>query len=429
MDIEKSVIKKNRGKIPSGSSEIYITADLGATNLRLAMTQVRDGNVEILFENDYSSAELNNPSNNLRFIDAYEHFLREGTEYIGRKDFASAALALAGPVDKKSAPYLTQCPNIIVDPSQFSQIYSSLKMEDMPLMLMNDFGAVGWALPGIDIHNKSQVLRLNKGKLKDDNRKYASIGAGTGLGSVLTVLQGNLPDISINLIPNEGGHTGDIGARKGIEGVISDLIYGYREIEEAKKGNSFGNLEMEDYVSGRGMGNILKAYRDLAVMDWGRISDNYKLKELSTGIQLEFQAIKAEYELHMETYEGIFKKLDELDKNGRLQDSGQLIGDNLGKGLVLLDKTMELFFSLYGKAVRSSIMAYTPDIFFVSGGIAPRYLNSKKGNIYMEKFREGLYVNGTNEEVTRGTPVYLIKDKNLSIKGATYAAQHLASSS
>jgi len=160
------------------TQQINLVADIGGTNIRLAITE----NNEITEIISYQCADF--PS----LIDVIRHYLKEKQL---RNANINACLAIACPTDDD----LISMTNL---PWQFSQkeLKSSLNLNS--LTLINDYTAIAMAIP---LLTDSQKIKIGSGESLPEN-PIAVCGPGTGLGVA------NLINIENrwHCIGGEGGH-------------------------------------------------------------------------------------------------------------------------------------------------------------------------------------------------------------------------------
>ncbi len=160
------------------TQQINLVADIGGTNIRLAITE----NNEITEIISYQCADF--PS----LIDVIRHYLKE--KQLTNANI-NACLAIACPTDDD----LISMTNL---PWQFSQkeLKSSLNLNS--LTLINDYTAIAMAIP---LLTDSQKIKIGSGESLPEN-PIAVCGPGTGLGVA------NLINIENrwHCIGGEGGH-------------------------------------------------------------------------------------------------------------------------------------------------------------------------------------------------------------------------------
>jgi glucokinase len=160
---------------------LLLTGDLGGTNARLALARAEGGHFAIDSVRVYPSAE--SPS----LIDVLRRYRRDEP---AARDATAMGLGVAGPVHRQACR-VTNLPWHI-DAAEVAAAF------DVPVRLVNDFEAVGFALPGLA---EADLATLQPGAREPD-APMALLGAGTGLGEALV-----LPGLGgTRVVPGEGGH-------------------------------------------------------------------------------------------------------------------------------------------------------------------------------------------------------------------------------
>ncbi|MBD3203175.1 hypothetical protein GF327_02695 [Candidatus Woesearchaeota archaeon] len=467
MDIDDLVLSENyNDRISSIESPVYLVGDLGATNFRLAAAAMQNGKPKILAKVDYDTAKIDGEiTGGLSIIDIIEDFGRRAKNH-GISEFKAAVLAPAGPVlDNGQSCRISQRDNIEV---KIRDLYS---YGISKAMIINDFGAIGYALPYIDYKNTQEAACLQKGTDPENIEVIGCIGPGTGLGAVstqsekypdelvaeksmvcLSEIFGRLYQYFPNFLqkrikksiqkelnkkklvlprPCEGGHIPASVSNHGIEQLINNLITDYRTDELDEKVIS---LEYEDFVSARGIGNISRAYKEIIKTNIFRtLFNKVPLREWKNMLE-EIWNLKRDYRQNKEEYEKLFGIIDEKVRNNEITQIGSEIGEYNRGDLLLVDRTLDLFFEMYGRAARDAIMAQGPDLMLLAGGIAGKYIGSdEKGEQkahhehYVGLFQKGLMKNPVSRNnYTKNIPIYQIINPDIGLIGCTLAAHELA---
>ncbi|RMF54527.1 hypothetical protein D6745_04895, partial [Candidatus Woesearchaeota archaeon] len=227
------------------------------------------------------------------------------------------------------------------------------------VLLLNDFEAVGY---GINTLEKKDLLVVNKGK-PALRRTKAVIGAGTGLGKSILVYNAE-KNLHIP-IPCEGGHTTFAPTKK-------------EELEIAlfiKRNRKKKQVVYEDLVSGRGIENIYKY-----------LSAKKKSKH-------------SKYIL-------------------RADDKAALISKHQFKD-ALCKKTFALFSRFYARCAKNfALDTLSLSGLYIAGGIAAKNKHIFKS----EEFKREFFLNDAYENILRRIPVIVIKNYDVSLCGACFAA-------
>lgn len=160
-------------------SEINIIADIGGTNMRVALVDAQGNIANITI---YACAD-------------YMSLAEVLTDYITQQQLVgknvNACLAIACPVDKD----LIVMTNL---PWQFSQTQLKAELQFNELVLINDFTAIAHAIPHL---GASQKVQIGAGDVVA-NKPISICGAGTGLGVANLIAI----DSGWHSLSGEGGH-------------------------------------------------------------------------------------------------------------------------------------------------------------------------------------------------------------------------------
>lgn len=326
-----------------GAKQVLV-ADIGGTNCTLAIV---NKDFKIIAKKKYSSQQISN------FSDVIKDFFKEN-----KNGSTDACFGVAGPIseDKKSVqgtniPWAINT-DVLIKETQLKKI-----------KLINDFEAVGYGVNILDNKNPDKIQILNQGKVKKG--PIAIIGAGTGLGiGYLVELNGKFFPM-----PSEGGHSS--------MALENNDDYNFREY--LKKELKISNPDLEDSLSGRGIGYIF----DFLVK-------NSKQKINPT-------------------------ILNQINSVG---DRNAAIAINASKDKMCL-LAMQLFIKYYARATRNLAMIFLPSKIFIAGGIA-----SKNIGMLFDKNFLGEYINHKNDqarEILSDTPIHVVMDYEVSLYGCANA--------
>lgn len=201
-------------------SQLALIGDIGGTNARFALTDLRYAQPRILKPLTLSGADFHS----LR--DAALHYLHAtGAEP------ARAALAIASPIEGDDITLTNRDWSFNRD-----ALRQQLRLDD--LQLLNDFAAIAWSAPHLA---KRDRLPLHGALALPPKGPVTLIGAGTGLGVAL--LTGS-PEQGWRIVPTEGGHTS-----------FAPTDEEERDIA-AWIGARHGRVSNERLLSGHGLSNI-----------------------------------------------------------------------------------------------------------------------------------------------------------------------------
>lgn len=209
----------------SASGEcINLVADIGGTNIRLAITSANNRLTDI---QTYRCEKF---SGLLQVIDQYM------TEKQLKGQKVNACLAIACPVDND----LISMTNL---PWKFSQHELKQQLNLNSLCLINDYTAIAMAIPFL---SNEQKVQIGSGESTAD-KAISVCGPGTGLGVATLVPMGN----KWHCLSGEGGHV-DFAPVDEVE--IKILQY----LQERK-----GRVSYEQLLSGYGLEQIYQALTSL----------------------------------------------------------------------------------------------------------------------------------------------------------------------
>lgn len=216
-----------------------LLADVGGTNLRLALKPAADAPIEAhrtLGTADFATLEA-----------AIGHWLGEAGH------LARAAIAIAAPVEP--GPIRLTNTDFVIDADAIARRFG---LAD--LRLMNDFEAQAWSLPTLSAGDYAVI----GSRAPDASATMAVIGPGTGLGCAGLVRRGNgwMP------LPGEGGHA-TLSAQSDLEAAVV-----------ARARAEHDHVSAERLVSGSGLPLLYRCLAEVrgerpdAAMDSGaRISE------------------------------------------------------------------------------------------------------------------------------------------------------------
>ena len=238
-------------------------------------------------------------------------------------------------------------------------------------LVINDFAAISYSLPLLDVNNSEQItpLRHIDGSLSEQSGTVRAVaGAGTGMG-VGFLIENQGKSIAY---PSEGGHISfssyDEESRK------------YHEYIASLKGEL---MEAELFVSGSSIASIFGFFKDV--------------KKVSI--------------------EGILAEIDALDYS----DKPAMISKNADANEVCGD-IMRLFVKMYARFAGDVASLFIPTKgMYLAGGVVTK--NAKyfvEDDLFMKYFENCYHTN--IQKVLKKLPVYIIKDYSVSLYGAANAA-------
>lgn len=343
-----------RPKIPE---MVILAADVGGTNLNLALVTVREGRFGILRKASFptkSEASLFGPI--FRFL---EECAQRGIPAIPE----IACISGAGPVHDKYIR-LTNAPWDIDGRALEREL-------GIPVHIVNDFTAVCHGILVLDPSDESQLLPIPHLDVSvpavDPLGTAVIVGAGTGLGVGYVVRVGD----TSHVFPSEGGHIG-------LPLIDEETI----ELWKYLRARDPGAPGAESAVSGPGIGNIFSF-----LVDSGRVA---KTSIINSILELPVEERPAA-----------------IAKQARLEPA--------------CARAMGTFVDLYGRVCADLCAVFMPrGGLFISGGIAPKneqhFLAEER---FMRSFERNNRNHIT--AIIRSTPVFIVRDYSISLYGAAHA--------
>lgn len=336
----------------------YLSADLGGTNSRVALIEREGGTFTPLFIERHKSREIRD----------LPGVFRKAFILAEREDKTPAALAIsaAGPV-RDNRCTMTNLPWVIDGGSLTEQL-------KIPCRVMNDFSALGYALPTLDLEDPSKVLPLPQpgGVLpKPSGSVWGLVGAGTGLGTGFVVQK----DKRVISLSSEGGHT-DFP-------VFDEETWQLQQYLSKKIGF---NPEVERVVSGSGIASIYDFYRGKGVIE---DSENTR-------------------------------RVDSKSENEKPEEISRIAKEDPSFAPIF-----HLFVRCYARfAANLALIGLCSRGIFLAGGIAAKNeIFFLSDFLFVESFV--FSKNPVLRNILFNTPVYLLKDYDLSLIGAVKALQYL----
>ncbi|MBL0313531.1 MAG: glucokinase [Holophagaceae bacterium] len=336
---------------------VILAADVGGTNLNLALATMREGRFGILRKASFPTKveeSLQGPV--LRFL---ENCAQRGISE--KPDIA--CISGAGPVHDKYIP-LTNAPWDIDGRALERKL-------GIPVHVVNDFTAVCHGILLLDLKDESQLLTIPHLDASvptvDPHGTAVIVGAGTGLGVGYVVRIGDTPHV----FPSEGGHIG-------LPLLDEETI----ELWKYLRASCPAAPGAESAVSGPGIGNIFSF-----LVDSGRIA--------KTSI------IHSILDLPVEERPAAIAQQASLEPT--------------------CARAMGTFVDLYARVCADLCAVFMPrGGLFLSGGIAPKNeQHFLAGERFMKSFERN-YRDHINA-ITRSTPVFIVRDYSISLYGAAHA--------
>ena len=336
---------------------IILAADVGGTNLSLALMTLKKGRFEILRKASHpTKAEKS-------LLDPVLHFLEESAQNGISVKPDLACISGAGQLKDNYIP-LTNAPWDIDG-------HALERNLGIPVHVINDFTAICHGVRLLDPKDEHQLLPIPH---LDDSLPFVDphgtaliIGAGTGLGVGYVVHTANIPHV----FPSEGGHIG-------LPLIDEETI----DLWKYLRAKYQGVPGAESVVSGPGIGNIFAF-----LVDSGRVTRTSIIDSILALPVDERPAVIAE-------------------KAGVDPACARVMGT---------------FVDLYARVCADLCAVFLPTGgLFLSGGIAPKNeQHFLMGGRFMRSFERNY--RDHIKEITRSTPVFIVRDYSISLHGAAYA--------
>jgi glucokinase len=251
----------------------------------------------------------------------------------------------------------------------------------IPVRIINDFTALSYALPLLDVRDPDVITPLFPGGAEaswssSSGRTWAVVGAGTGLGVGCLVESGG----GFTAIASEGGHT-DFAASDALSRELCVWL-----------GERIGAIpETELVVSGQGLINIFHFFYERARAASGEGGVSEKFREIAALVDWEKPACIA---------------------RGAACDEG-------------CAKIMRLFVRMYARVAYNVAVTFLPFAgLFLAGGIAGKIEEwFVRDDFFMKSFLAAY--RPKIRDMLKSIPVYIIKDYGASLTGAANAARCL----
>jgi glucokinase len=346
---------------------IVLAGDIGGTNARLALFDVRPGGagerpaLEPLFERT-------TPSKSQASLDEIaEAFLRAAeAETQGRvakgRGIAGACLGIAGPIENNRC-HATNLPWVVDGRALATRL-------GIPrVTLVNDFSA---AALGVTAVGAGELVALG-GATPVARGPIAVLGAGTGLGEAFLLWSASGDRYEV--VPSEGGHA-DFAPRTPLEAGLLQYL-----------SNKYGRVSCERVLSGNGLVDI-----------FGFLSQEPACRPL---IRPETAAVLA------------------APASGQPDAAAEISRRGLAGADPICEMSLALFCSVMGAVAGNlglSVLA-TGGV-FVAGGIAPRILG------YLQKggFREAFERKGRLRTLVERLPAFVVTHPQPGLLGAATIA-------
>ena len=334
-------------------SSLALVGDIGGTNARFALADLSSPGVELLESKSLPNADFASIQH------AIEHYLAGVDARPAR-----AALAVACPVGDDEIRLTNRAWSF-----SRSELQRTLGLDE--LRMLNDFGAVAWAVPALE---REHLVTLHgpstgSGQAAAPLRGPVSVlGPGTGLGVALLV---GSHEHGWHVVETEGGHVGfsPVGDE---ERAISAWL-------TAKHGRT----STERLVCGKGISEIDAVLRGAGVLP---------------------------------------SKLGTLPGDGSLHETGlrdpaDIVTAALEGHDVASRRTLARFCSVLGSVAGDCALIHGARTVVIAGGIVPRFIPFLRSS----QFRERFLAKGRMAALLESVPIHVITHPNPGLLGAATA--------
>jgi glucokinase len=361
-------------------SKLFLVGDVGGTNTNLALAKYDRSGIQLIRKARFSTQQEKSMVNPVRrFLEA-EH----ARGFVQPIDFC--CISGAGPVLADESIPLTNAPWSI-HASELSSLLS------IPVKLINDFTALSYAVTLLDYRDAEAVTQLPHpdGSLYEPRDGIMLvIGAGTGLGVGFVDRNGD----NIKAFPSEGGHSE--------MPCFDELSHAIHRWLSERYGYPAG---AEIAIAGQGIANIFEFI----------CSDEFSIRMLSSDYEVSCAALERG---PSETAQSILT-LPRLEWPARIALHAE---DDAFCAL-----TMELFVRLYAlKAANLASLFLPAGGIWLAGGISSKNEAWLLKNARFMSWFERNYAPHIRQFLAH-TPVLIVKNYDISLRGAAVAALQFSS--
>lgn len=356
-------------------SRLFLVGDIGGTNTNLAFAESENAQIKIIKKARYATQQVTSLREPLqRFLqEAYAQGLNRSIDY--------CCISGAGPVQADESIQLTNAPWSL-------RTNNIAELINAPTKLINDFTALSYAitqLNHLDVHQVTHLAHSDGSKPEPHQGMMLVIGAGTGLGVGLVYRDKD----RIEAFPSEGGHS-----ELPCYDALSQAFFAWIS---ARCGYPAG---AELAVSGQGISNIFE-FLCSSSFSIDLLSPDYEAASKIIGTNMTIDA-------------------REILACPRDEWPVRIASASCRDPFCFL--TMEIFIRLYAlKAANlTSIMLPTGGV-WLAGGIStknePWFLENYR---FMKWFEKNYAVH--IRQFLSSTPVFIVKNYDISLMGAAVAA-------
>ncbi len=363
-------------------NRLFLVGDIGGTNTNLALAEYNEFGIKLIKKARFSTQHEHS------LLDPVRQFLKETQGYIAGRRFDFCCVSGAGPVQPDHSIQLTNAPWAI----------RADELEDMlktPVKLINDFTALSYAITLLDYRDKREVTRIPHcdGSLPEpQDGLMLVIGAGTGLG--VGFVDRNRGKVAA--FASEGGHS-ELPCYDQLSHEIHQWI-----------SNLVGfPAGAELAISGQGIANIF---------------------EFICSERFNTTMLGSMYETKESQFTGtITSEARSILEKARTEWPALIAqGANTDPYCAL---TMEVFVHLYGlKAANLTSLFLPAGGVWLAGGISSKNEQWLLQNSRFMRWFEKNYAPHIRQLLAQ-TPVFIVKNYDISLMGAAVAALQFSTNS
>jgi glucokinase len=335
---------------------LILASDVGGTNTTLSLMAERDGHFTLLVKCAFQTRGVTS------YAECVEATLAEAATRNTALRPSLCCISPAGPIEDN------RC--ILTNVAWQLDGHAIEKRFGFKTRLINDFAAISYGLPLLDVHNPSQITELphpDEGPVAQVGTVQSVVGAGTGLGVGCIHQVGK----RYVVLASEGGHAGFAP----FDTETRDLVnYLHRRIGDY--------LDAELFISGQGITNIYHYFKDVRHVP----------------------------------IEGPLAEIDALPD----ADKPPVISRHSNSDPVCRD-IFRLFVKVYGRFAGdvASFFLSRKGLYLAGGIVTKNEQHFLEDHLFVRNFENCYCAN--IERVLKTIPVYIVKDYSVSLYGAANA--------
>jgi len=326
---------------------LALVGDIGGTNARFALTDLAAPSVELQHSQSLPNADFASMQH------AIEHYLAK----VGARP-RHAALAVACPVGQDEIRLTNRAWSF-----SRSELQRTLRFDE--LRMLNDFGAVAWAIPALQ---REHLLTLHGAATAPMRGPISVLGPGTGLGVALLV---GSDDHGWHAVETEGGHASfaPVGEE---ERVIATWLTAQH-----------GRTSTERLLCGKGLSEIDAVLRGASAVLPSQVPSPGEASLLRPALRDPAEIVAAALEGH--------------DAAAR--------------------RTLARFCAVLGSVAGDCALVHGARTVVIAGGIVPRFIPFLRSSAFRERF----LAKGRMAALLESVPIHVITHPHPGLLGAATA--------